>query len=221
MFFSYSIFLLILSFLIEFSSIVYFFIFITPITIFISNKFYFKKSIFLKLLVFLMINIYSILSVILIHENIFYYNNFKKQHVEEFNINLYDKENKLIELEKNKIYIFDFWTTSCSACIEKFPDFSRLCKKYSDNKKIEFYTVNVKLNKNEGNKSLKYILNKNYCFNNLFLKSKDEAERIDVNGYPTVLIIKNNKIIYNGYPSFNKIVFFNNLSNLIEEQIIN
>lgn len=221
MYFSYSIILLILTFFIDFALIVYFFIFITPFTVFLSHRFYLQKNILKRVLIIIIINVYTIFSVILVHENIFYYNNFKKNYIKDLKLTIYDINNNPINFDKNKVYVLDIWTTSCGVCIEKFPDFSSLCEKYSDNSNLEFYSVNVKLNETERNRTLKYVLGKNYCFKNLFINSKDEVNKIDVYEYPTIIIIKNNKIIYNGYPSFNSYVLFNNLNNIIEENIIN
>lgn len=94
-----------------------------------------------------------------------------------------------------------------------------LCEKYSTNSKLEFYSLNVRLNNSERYRAHKYVVNKNYCFDNLFINSKEDAKRIDVQGYPTILIIKNNEIVYNGYPGLNKFIFFNNLDNLIKDNL--
>lgn len=217
--FSYSILLLLLSFLIDFSLIIYFFIFVTPITIFLSYRFHNEEKSVVKGIIFVFVILYSILSISMIHENIFYFNNYKKEFRKEINITIYDIDNKPIKLDKQKVYVLDVWTTTCGVCIEKFPEFSELCEKYSTNSNLEFCSLNVRLNNSESDRALKYVVNKNYCFDNLFINSKEDAKRIDVQGYPTILIVKNNEIIYNGYPGLNKFIFFNNLDQLIKDNL--
>lgn len=220
-YFSYSIILLILSFFIEFSLIIYFFIFITPLTILFAKIFFYHRNITYKIIIFLSVISYSIISIIIIHENLFYKNNFKSDYNKKIEITFYDENDRTFIFEKNKTYILDFWTTNCGVCIEKFPDFNKISKKYLTNPNIKFYTVNVRLNENDKIKVIKYTSDKTNYFKNLYIKSKEEANIIDVNAYPTILIIKGNKIIYNGYPSFDSYVLFNNLDKLISDNSSN
>ena len=69
--FSYSTLLLLLSFLIDFSLVIYFFIFVTPITIFLSYRFHNEEKSIVKGIIFVLVILYSILSISIIHENIF------------------------------------------------------------------------------------------------------------------------------------------------------
>lgn len=194
---------------------VIFFILLTPISIYFASVFY-NKSIYSKLLCLVVVYIYSLFSATILLSNLFHYNNYKKEFNKEIICKLYDNNNKILNLDKSKIYVLDFWTTSCGTCIEKFPNFNTLCVKYSKNKNIIFYSINVKLKNDDKLKTINFIQDKNYCFNNLFIDDLNDAKKLSVHDFPTILIIKNNKIVYNGYPSYDNYVIFNNIDNLVE-----
>ena len=117
------------------------------------------------------------------------------------NIILYDKQlNKIDLTKKNKVYVLDFWTTSCRTCFNKFSDFEKTFLKYKDNVRLEFYAVNYPIrnetiddNINFSNKEL------NYKFNQLFSKTSSIRDSLKIKGVPQLLIIKNGIIYYKGY----------------------
>ncbi|WP_445722840.1 hypothetical protein [Flavobacterium sp.] len=43
-----------------------------------------------------------------------------------------------------------------------------------------------------------------------------DAKKIGVLLYPTIIIIKDNKIVYNGYPAYERFVISNNIYDIIE-----
>jgi thiol-disulfide isomerase/thioredoxin len=216
MYFSYSIILILflLFKLVDFHRI-FFFILLTPITIYFAHRFH-EISILKKVSTIIAIFIYSLFSATILMSNIFSYNNYKKNYEKDISINFYNSDKEVIKFDKNKIYVLDFWTTSCGICIEKFPDFDNLKKKYASNNKVEFYSVNVSLRNDDFEKTKSFIENKNYSFQNLYVFSSDEASKINVFKYPTIIVVKNNTIVYNGYPSYDRTVVFNNINDVID-----
>lgn len=219
MYFSYSIILILflLFKLVDFHR-VSFFILLTPITIYFAHRFH-KSSLLKKISSLMVVIIYSVFSATILLSNISSYSNFKKDYENEILISFYDSNKKEVEFDKNKIYVLDFWTTSCGICIQKFPDFDNLKKKYASNNKVEFYAVNVSLRNDDFEKTKSFIENKNHSFQNLYVFSSDEASKLTVLDYPTIIVIKNNKIVYNGYPSYDKVVVFNNINDVVERFI--
>ncbi|UPQ79967.1 TlpA family protein disulfide reductase [Flavobacterium azooxidireducens] len=216
MYFSYSFILILFHIfnLVDFQKIL-FFIVLTPITIYLAHRFY-KSSLLKKAITLIVVFIYSWFSATILMSNIFSYNNYKKNYEKDIAINFYDSNKEVIEFDKNKIYVLDFWTTSCGICIEKFPDFDKLKKKYASNNNLEFYTVNVSLKNDDIERTKSFIENKKYSFHNLYLLSSADAIKINVFEYPTIIIVKNNKIVYNGYPSYDRTVVFNNINDVID-----
>ncbi len=114
--------------------------------------------------------------------------------------NFLDKNGISIKLNKNKVIVLDFWTSNCSICFKKFPEFQFLKEKYKENKEVEFYAVNVPINDENYHKN-KIILDQfNYDFNQLFAISSSEVEsKLKFNTYPHTIIIKNNRIRFEGF----------------------
>lgn len=218
-YFSYSIVSLILYYTISLATISIFFICVTPITIFLAGFIKKKFSIFRNVSLLVLVLSYSIITVEIIHPNVFYYNNYKKVFTRNLNEQFYDKSLNKTTFHKDSIYVLEFWNTTCSVCIEKFPAFLLIKQKFAHHKNVKFHTVNVKQPHDKANIVNKLLRKKELINHNLFLQSDSIAKRLDVDGYPTFLIIKNGIIIYNGYPSLNNVVLFNNLENIVENEI--
>lgn len=146
-----------------------------------------------------------------------YFNNYNKIKTEvETEIKLYNSKKELLKLDKNKIYVLDFWTTSCGVCIEKFPLFNNLTNHFSNKKEIEFFAVNVAIESDEFYRTINFIENKKFNFKNLYIFDDIDAKKIGVLLYPTIIIIKDNRIVYNGYPAYERFVISNNIYDIIE-----
>ncbi|WP_372474749.1 TlpA family protein disulfide reductase [Capnocytophaga sp. ARDL2] len=216
-YFSYSIFLLIFSFFIDFAFVIYWLIIFTPITIYLAHIFYYKKNGLLRILIILAIPMTNYFGIKYIVENVEAYFHYESDFQKDLIIPFSNIDGQPYQFEEDKIYVLDFWNTSCGICIQKFPFFSDMSNKYADNDKIEFYAVNIQQKGDTKEKVLKYVTNKGYHFNNLMVENKEEAKKIDVVAVPTVLIVKNNKIVYNGFPSYEDHLKFNRLDDLIEK----
>ncbi len=116
-----------------------------------------------------------------------------------YNNNLYDATNTIFQIEKDKIYVFDFWTTGCRNCFRKFPKFEKI-KENCKNSNILFYAVNYKNNDETLEENLAFLREQKVNIPTLFLK--EESSRLysefQVRAFPTIIVIKNNRIIYKG-----------------------
>lgn len=95
----------------------------------------------------------------------------------------------------NEILILDFWNNGCGSCFKKFPKFNSLFLKNKHNTKLKFYSVNVYKSIEEIEKGNKLI--SKYNFNNVFLNDKFKTD-FSLEAYPTVIVIKKNRIIFKG-----------------------
>lgn len=104
--------------------------------------------------------------------------------------------NNSLEINKHSgIIVIDFWTESCGICYQKFPKVKELKDMYSVNKNIQFITAlnPKKLNYRDFANEVDSIYNfKTYI--------TDEAlcNQLKIAGYPTILILIGNKIIFKG-----------------------
>ena len=82
----------------------------------------------------------------------------------------------------------------------KFPDFERTYNKYKNNKNLEFYVVNVPIERRgKFENTIKILDSIGYKFPKLYAKSSIEIEKqLHFNTFPHLIIIKNGKIRYDG-----------------------
>lgn len=109
-----------------------------------------------------------------------------------------EKNVNILSTASNTIVI-DFWSNNCAVCFKKFPLLKELQKEYEKNVNIEIIAVNV-YSKREDIKKSKELLAQT---NNLDLKnyymSKDDSKDFNLRWYPKVVVIKNNKIVFEGH----------------------
>jgi len=154
--------------------------------------------------------------------NVINYANNKNPRTNELypNISLIDKDEQVVKFAKNKIIILDFWTTSCGVCFKKFPDLEKVFLKYKNNPQIELYSVNVPLKRDSFEKIKELVGNLDYNFPALYAISEEKTEKeFNIKGYPHLVIIKNNKIRYEGFLNIDKNIFVYNTYNEIERLI--
>lgn len=97
----------------------------------------------------------------------------------------------------DKIYVIDFWNKGCGVCFKKFPLFESLKDKYSRNSKIEFLAVNIYTHPEDIEYSQKLFKKMRLNFDTYYIE-KQQASELDISAFPTVIVIKNNKIIFKG-----------------------
>lgn len=136
------------------------------------------------------------------------------------NVTIIDKDNKKVNLEKDKIVVLDFWSTSCAICFSKFPYLEKTFEKYKNNPKVEIYTVNVPLKNDNFNKTIKILDSIGYKFPKLYAKSsKEMKDSLNIYSFPHLLILKNGQIRYDGTFIEDKTVIYNTESEI--EKLLN
>ncbi len=119
---------------------------------------------------------------------------------------------------KGKITVLDLWSTSCSVCFKKFPDFDNFYQHNKEN--IIIYAVGLKM-RNQSNETIQNVINKlNYNFPFL-IAEKDfyyYKNRYKITGVPAIIIIdKNGKILYNKDLNTNPLIWVNNLQRMVNK----
>lgn len=125
------------------------------------------------------------------------------ENLEKFNFN------------SRKIKIIDVWSSSCSICIKKFPEFENLKIRYENNTNIEFFSLNLPLKKD----SLINIKNytKNYSFKKLYATELDSWEQLNIKGVPIFLVLdKKNNLVYKGSLNASWYDLYNNIHKIIK-----
>jgi thiol-disulfide isomerase/thioredoxin len=207
---------LITSFFTSFSRALLYIIFI-PISVYLGWLFSNRKTLLIPIFSFIL---FAFIGLIL-HPNVFVLqNNIRANTNEEFDgISLVNKNRETVELDKSKIIVLDFWTTSCGNCFKKFPDLEKYYLEYKDNPNVEFYSINVPLKRDEFSKVVKLVADLNYEFPTLYATSIKEVENLGIYGYPHLLILKNGKLRYDGRLETDKYIFVNHLKSEINKLI--
>lgn len=107
-------------------------------------------------------------------------------------------EIKKIHNQESKIVVIDFWNNTCAICFKKFPKYIEFQKQYVNNPTIEIIALNVFEEKKEiieGEKLLEQTKNQDLI--NYYI-SKDSISIFNVSRYPKVVVIKNNRITFEG-----------------------
>lgn len=156
-----------------------------------------KKIIIIPLSIFLfyLANIYAYNTIFIYISNI----NAEKNIIFP-KVNFVNYKNVKINFSNDKIIVLDFWSTTCGICFDKFPDFERTYNKYKNNKNLEFYVVNVPIERRDKfENTIKILDSIGYKFPKLYAKSSIEIEKqLHFNTFPHLIIIKNGKIRYDG-----------------------
>jgi thiol-disulfide isomerase/thioredoxin len=117
-----------------------------------------------------------------------------------------------VQLQQDKIYVLDFWSTSCSVCFKKFPRFNEFFKLNNGQKNTEIYAVHVPFKQDTFPQTTHILDSFNYSFPCLYAVSAEElSKKINVKLFPNYIIIKNGRVVYSGNASFDKNVLIGNL----------
>ena len=130
-----------------------------------------------------------------------YYQNHNAEKNSIFNgVELLNNRKKPINISNNKIVVLDFWSTSCGICFKKFPDLEIEYQKYKGNKNVEIYSVNVPIEGDKFESTIKILDSIGYTFPKLYAKSFQQIEtNLKFNTFPHLLIIKDGRIRYDGF----------------------
>lgn len=133
-------------------------------------------------------------------------------------VTVYDKNNTVINMHQNKIIVLDFWTTSCSICFSKFPDFEKTYLKYRNNPNVKIYAINVPENRDKFKNTITILDKKGYIFPEIYAKSaKEIKDSLNIYSFPHLLILKNGRIRYDGILETEKNVFLYNIESEIDK----
>lgn len=133
-------------------------------------------------------------------------------------VHFVDENKSEINLDKNKIIILDFWSTSCGICFTKFPDLESTYLKYKKNPNVIIYAVNVPLRRDNFDKTTKILNKLGYTFPKIYASSAKQVEdSLKINTFPHLLILKNGRIRYNGLFESEKKVSFYTIESEIEK----
>lgn len=171
--------------------------------IFYSNKITTNTKYFLVSL-FLIISLLFSKTLPTIIENKLFFNTYigetskNKINLNEITIYNFNKKNysSLADFN-NEIIVVDFWNNNCGVCIEKFKLLNNLVLSEKFDNKIKFISLNIYKKKSEINVGADLFKKQNLNFENFFL-DKIYEKKLNINGYPTTIVIKNNKIIFKG-----------------------
>ncbi len=188
-----------------------------PISVYLSWWFASRKSLLIPIFSFIL---FAIVGGILFPNVFVLQNNFGAHKNEQFNgLSLVNKDQESVELDKSKIIVLDFWTTSCGICFEKFPDLEKYYLEFKDNPNVEFYSINVPLKRDKFDEVVKLVENLDYKFPTLYAKSREEVEKLGIYAYPHLLILKNGRLRYDGRLETDKYIFVNHLKSEINKLI--
>lgn len=100
---------------------------------------------------------------------------------------------------KGKNVVLDFWTTTCGACLKKFPIFQEMYNSNRNDTNILFYAANIPLDEDTPGKCFRMINKFNYTFPVLLANDKIVADRYKVDFFPTTIVInRDGNIVYKG-----------------------
>jgi thiol-disulfide isomerase/thioredoxin len=184
----------------DFSRLLLYILFV-PILATLGYVFYIKKS-------FLIILISLILSLIAnnyLQPNLLYYFKIQTKHAYLENQNLpkikfLDSNLNEYNIPATKIVVINFWTTSCSVCYQKFSLYNKLFETYKNEKNVLFLAANVQMDNETRAETITASIETKLKFKTIFCESQQETQNaLTFNTYPHTVILKNNKVIYNGY----------------------
>lgn len=96
-----------------------------------------------------------------------------------------------------EVLVLDFWNNGCGVCFQKFPYLKSLQDKYSNKPNVGFYAVNA-YNKNSEIETGQDLFDTHTEDLDTFFISYDTCKELKIDKFPTVLVVKGNKVIFRG-----------------------
>lgn len=120
----------------------------------------------------------------------------------EVNLNwkVYNKNNDTFTSAAyaGKIVYLDFWSTSCGVCFIKFPELENLYQAYKDDSRVLIQAVNIPIERDTAGMAF-YMIGRNAHYNfPVVIGSESMRTAFGVEAYPTVVILKDNKMVFRG-----------------------
>lgn len=109
-------------------------------------------------------------------------------------------QNLNISQIKGRVVLLDFWNSKCGVCYSKFPEVQKVYDKYKQNPIVNFYSVNFFLDDiDKDGDAFRIIKERGYSFPVLICRDKALLKRLNITGYPTVLIInRKGELVFRG-----------------------
>lgn len=169
-----------------------------PLSTYLAFLYFKFRKIYILILSVL---IFAFISLVIFPNWFIYCNNYDAvKNIPFKEIGLIDHNKNKVVIDKDKVVVLDFWSTSCNICFKQFPDLESVYNKYKNNKNIEFYAVNVPLKRDKFDNTIKILDSIGYKFPKYYAKSFEEVEgKLKFNTFPHLMIIKNGKIRYEGF----------------------
>ena len=121
------------------------------------------------------------------------------------NLNLSNLDGKSVSLktdfaEKDKLYVFSFWATWCTPCIEELDEMNDLQADWK--KSVNFEIVAVSTDDSRTQKRVKPLVNgKGWEFNTILDTNQEFKRYLSIVNIPYTIVVKNQQIVHiqNGY----------------------
>ncbi len=129
-------------------------------------------------------------------------------------LNLANLEGKSVSLrsdftEKDKLYIFSFWATWCTPCINELDELNDLQADWK--KSLNFEIIAVSTDDSRTQKRVRPLINgKGWEYNVLLDTNQDFKRALSIVNIPYTIVVKNDEIVHiqNGYvPGSEKVLF--------------
>jgi len=194
---------------------IFIYLIFTPLTFwlgyFLKNKYWIYKILYPIVLIF--IGVYGFLNANYYVVNFNAHKDFKSPTMAFYTD---DHSKKRLDTLMNKIIVLDFWTTSCGVCFSAFPNYEKLFLEFKDDPLVNIYSINIPIKRDTVGFAKKRIEKYKYQFPVLYADSDSIPKELDFNTYPHLVIIKNGRVRFNGYPTMGKNLFINDLKDEID-----
>ncbi|WGH75691.1 TlpA disulfide reductase family protein [Tenacibaculum tangerinum] len=121
-----------------------------------------------------------------------------------------------IKDKKGTVTVLDLWSTTCGACIKKFPDFEKQYNLYKNDSTVKLYSLYLPLKRDTALSIKSYT--SNYTFPKLYAENISSWEKLNIDGVPLIIMIdKKGKVRFRGAMNTNKYLLYNNFNRLIEK----
>lgn len=117
--------------------------------------------------------------------------------------------------EKDKLYVYSFWATWCTPCINELDEINDLQKTWK--KEVNFDVIAVSIDDSRTQKRVKPLINgKEWEFIILLDSNQDLKRALTIVNVPYTIVVKNNMIVHvqNGYVPGNELELFEKLKSL-------
>jgi peroxiredoxin len=154
-----------------------------------------------------------LLFLVVFHSNTFAQSDLPNVTIKNINnesVNLNDTYNV-----KDKIYVFSFWATWCSPCLQELDAYNDIYSEWKS--EINFEIIAISIDDSKTQKRVKPLLNgKSWDFNVLIDTNQELKRKLGIINVPYTLVVKNSKIVYiqNGYTPSNEKELHNKLKSL-------